>query len=1178
MERKASLSSSMRVKKRARRHSSSDHEASPRERERERKANRGLVRRRSLSTKKKIVRRGSDDDESGDDDDESGSDSGSGSDSESSSSSDGEIIESDDDDNDRAPKKSNKKSTKNKRDTKSKNNNNKSNNSKSGSSGSSSGGSSRSGSGSSSSGSDSESDDDSSGLDSDELNNLTCSNCKTGADDDKILLCDTDGCGRGYHTYCLRYKLEEIPKGKWVCDHCRWGDLSDVNINTEEDEDEDLDVMIRRKRMSQTPPISSITKTIEHTTSPPQQTPGSGSGAGMSVENSSPPTSSKKSSPPMTKTSPVLGSSSKDVNKDKEKEKKKLSSSASNTSTTTTTTTTTSSLGNSTSTLPKHPPSMVLKKPSMSKSLSHSSSHNSIPGSGNTSSPSSPMITGTSPMTANPVNNNNNNGSNNGSNVQSQPQPQSQQLSQSSHPQSPPVVAQTQTPTQPLPQPQPQPQTPQQHPKKAPSIVNEKRLLKSPAASSLPTNFGGTQLVRAGSKEEIDPSFSILDMVPNSKSTTSINNSMNISWDLGGGYSSPALSSSQQRSSASATAPHAPLATQSKAHPPPQQHQQQHHPPPKQPSPPSVHHHHPHSQTQVPQLPAPQQQQQHQHTTPTLQSVKTSQSSVPVASVKHEHAPLNTSTNTSNSQQPAPTSVNPNTSSSGSGSGSGQEAKVAKSELTNEVFWKGRISFDDMFVSTMNIIKLNDVDIKLNLSSSSLTFQRSQLQSLPLEVKQIILATNLQLNQLPVSVLLLQPFFSSVSPPAAACSDHTNGTSPSHGRNGVSNHNHNHSSNHSMKSIGATSTYYNLLLRLKRSETVGLLQVSSQKNLYIFAHQITYQESMSYGWICDTTMLFGIVHTSTDTQPVVGKPLVSTPTFKSADTKPSPSPSPSPASSSSHIPNAPFTNGSNNSNNNVITIKDKHICFLGYGDKLTSPQLVKSLLEAGAQVSNTLEADSNLFVIEPNYLPDLYQKHPRLIDYRRADGIHFIKGQEYLEHLVSKSSSTSSSTTSTTKPINNNNNNINGLQNAILYPQTGLIIVDNNMLIENDLLLKRLVPLLSNLKTIGKQWTIQVFKGALDELKSFSHQSSTIQQRLDDIMSHSNNSKLISIREESPKSAQEILSKSLFISKQFVYKHVILLTSNRILIEQSSKFPSLHCCDLKDINRYMSSLNNTNKV
>jgi predicted RNA-binding protein YlxR (DUF448 family) len=46
----------------------------------------------------------------------------------------------------------------------------------------------------------------------------TCIVCQELGEEDKLLFCDE--CDRGYHTYCLDKKLQELPEGRWICSNC----------------------------------------------------------------------------------------------------------------------------------------------------------------------------------------------------------------------------------------------------------------------------------------------------------------------------------------------------------------------------------------------------------------------------------------------------------------------------------------------------------------------------------------------------------------------------------------------------------------------------------------------------------------------------------------------------------------------------------------------------------------------------------------------------------------------------------------------------------------------------------------------------------------------------------------------------------------------------------------------
>lgn len=47
---------------------------------------------------------------------------------------------------------------------------------------------------------------------------MTCAICQTGEDDHYLLICDD--CDKGYHTYCLRPVVVNIPRGDWSCNKC----------------------------------------------------------------------------------------------------------------------------------------------------------------------------------------------------------------------------------------------------------------------------------------------------------------------------------------------------------------------------------------------------------------------------------------------------------------------------------------------------------------------------------------------------------------------------------------------------------------------------------------------------------------------------------------------------------------------------------------------------------------------------------------------------------------------------------------------------------------------------------------------------------------------------------------------------------------------------------------------
>ena len=52
---------------------------------------------------------------------------------------------------------------------------------------------------------------------------LACQCCGWDGDDDRMVLCE--GCPHGYHIYCLKPPMEQIPAGDWYCPVCAEGPL-----------------------------------------------------------------------------------------------------------------------------------------------------------------------------------------------------------------------------------------------------------------------------------------------------------------------------------------------------------------------------------------------------------------------------------------------------------------------------------------------------------------------------------------------------------------------------------------------------------------------------------------------------------------------------------------------------------------------------------------------------------------------------------------------------------------------------------------------------------------------------------------------------------------------------------------------------------------------------------------
>jgi len=60
-----------------------------------------------------------------------------------------------------------------------------------------------------------------------EQSETTCEVCKSAADADKILLCDS--CDKEFHLYCLEPALKKVPKGRWFCPECKQNFLNSTS-------------------------------------------------------------------------------------------------------------------------------------------------------------------------------------------------------------------------------------------------------------------------------------------------------------------------------------------------------------------------------------------------------------------------------------------------------------------------------------------------------------------------------------------------------------------------------------------------------------------------------------------------------------------------------------------------------------------------------------------------------------------------------------------------------------------------------------------------------------------------------------------------------------------------------------------------------------------------------------
>ncbi|KAI5095905.1 bromodomain adjacent to zinc finger domain protein 2A [Silurus meridionalis] len=73
---------------------------------------------------------------------------------------------------------------------------------------------------------------------------LTCQVCHKGDNDASLLLCD--GCDRGWHMFCLRPKVTQVPEGDWFCPTCN-------SMETVEDSQRKLSARQREKARKRRP-------------------------------------------------------------------------------------------------------------------------------------------------------------------------------------------------------------------------------------------------------------------------------------------------------------------------------------------------------------------------------------------------------------------------------------------------------------------------------------------------------------------------------------------------------------------------------------------------------------------------------------------------------------------------------------------------------------------------------------------------------------------------------------------------------------------------------------------------------------------------------------------------------------------------------------------------------------
>eukprot|EP01132_Coremiostelium_polycephalum_P000681 gene681-842_t len=524
---------------------------------------------------------------------------------------------------------------------------------------------------------------------------LICSKCNTGKDEDKILLCDTDGCSRGYHMYCLRYPISAVPKGDWICDYCRFGEISQETHSTGED-DEDGEVK----------PSTSSTSTTTNQSQSQNQSPPQKQNVNQSTSSSTP------SSPQLPKNLNPL--------KKKEPSIKK--------------TTIPDQIVKKQSTTTSSPPSPVLNK---------SGSLNGISPSNNGGSPLHPgKVTATKPPPNSPLNKSttlkppsiakhlHNNGSTTSlrdssgtiKSVDLIPPPKKLSTSTAGLNNSSSGMSTTNN------------STANGNVLKRPQVYHDTtKTIKKPSIANGNNRLQQQQQQQLQNKQR-DDSTGNENYTQNQLPTPTSNSNFTISWDLS--TFSPSSS--------------------------------------------------------------PQQQQQQQQPNPTmLTNIKREPTSPPPLSLNNSLPPQPPN----NHKRSFTTMVNDN----------GHKIQSTFNGTSSKVVdaisvWRGKFSFDDSFVCLTNLVKLNQVEMKLEITNN-IVFNKAFFKDLPTSIKEQYQSSCINLNNTENPILLLRP-------------DTEN-----------------------------NSSFFNLLLKLKKNELVGLgltwlEQCIQQKQLFL--PQIPIQEIPTY--------------------------------------------------------------------------------------------------------------------------------------------------------------------------------------------------------------------------------------------------------------------------------------------------------------------------------------------